>query len=202
MAKCIFDKNPFIYRNFKGASTASEGKEGLVPAPTIDDTNKYLKGNGTWDTPPNTTYEKATANLDGLMSKEDFAKLQTIESGANKTIVDSALSGTSSNPVKNSAVFNALGTIENSIDALLSVKEVTLTASNWTSDLTYEATIAGITANDNPIIDVKLTGTTDEMKNLRNQWGYVLTAVTGSGKITFKAYKKPTVNLTVRIKGK
>ena len=34
-----------------------------------------------------TTYEKATANADGLMSKEDFSKLAGIESGAEKNKV-------------------------------------------------------------------------------------------------------------------
>jgi len=43
----------------------------------------------------------ATTSADGLMSKEDKAKLNDIAAGANKTIVDSALSDTSTNPVQN-----------------------------------------------------------------------------------------------------
>lgn len=34
-----------------GASSAAAGTRGLVPAPQIGDTAKYLKGDGTWGTP-------------------------------------------------------------------------------------------------------------------------------------------------------
>ena len=39
-----------------GATSSADGDAGYVPQPLIADENKYLKGNGTWDTPPNTTY--------------------------------------------------------------------------------------------------------------------------------------------------
>lgn len=54
-------------------------------------------------------YSKASGDADGLMSKEDFTKLGGIEEGANKTIVDTALSATSTNPVQNQVVNTALG---------------------------------------------------------------------------------------------
>ena len=44
----------------------------------------------------------------GLMSASDKAKLDGIDTGANKTIVDSALSSTSTNPVQNKVVNTAL----------------------------------------------------------------------------------------------
>lgn len=56
----------------------------------------------------NTTYSNATTNAAGLMSATDKSKLDGIESGANKTTVDSALSSTSTNPVQNKAVNSAL----------------------------------------------------------------------------------------------
>lgn len=34
-----------------GATSAAAGTRGLVPAPTVDDTEKYLKGDGTWSSP-------------------------------------------------------------------------------------------------------------------------------------------------------
>lgn len=46
----------------------------------------------------------ATASANGLMSKDDKAKLDGVEAGANKTTVDAALDGTSENPVQNKAV--------------------------------------------------------------------------------------------------
>lgn len=39
------------YTDLKGATTSANGTHGLVPAPTKADTNKFLKGNGTWGTP-------------------------------------------------------------------------------------------------------------------------------------------------------
>ena len=54
-------------------------------------------------------YSNASDSADGLMSKEDFTKLGGIAEGANKTIVDTALSATSTNPVQNKVVNNALG---------------------------------------------------------------------------------------------
>ena len=50
----------------------------------------------------------ATGEADGLMSASDKSKLDGIESGANKTIVDSALDASSTNSVQNKAVKAAL----------------------------------------------------------------------------------------------
>ena len=46
----------------------------------------------------------ATADADGLMSAADKVKLDGIEDGANKTIVDDAVSDTSTNPVQNKVI--------------------------------------------------------------------------------------------------
>lgn len=71
-------------------------------------TGQYLRGDGTWATPPNTTYGVATTSANGLMSSTDKAKLDGIATGANKTVVDSALSSTSTNPVQNKVINSAL----------------------------------------------------------------------------------------------
>lgn len=52
--------------------------------------------------------DAATAEADGLMSKTDKTKLDGIDAGANKTVVDAALDATSTNPVQNKAVKTAL----------------------------------------------------------------------------------------------
>ena len=52
--------------------------------------------------------EPATTEADGLMSAVDKTKLDGIETGANKTVVDAALDATSTNPVQNKAVKTAL----------------------------------------------------------------------------------------------
>lgn len=50
----------------------------------------------------------ATQSTNGLMSSTDKTKLDGIETGANKTTVDSALSSTSTNPVQNKVINSAL----------------------------------------------------------------------------------------------
>lgn len=52
--------------------------------------------------------EVASASANGLMSKDDKAKLDGVEAGANKTTVDAALDAASENPVQNKAVKAAL----------------------------------------------------------------------------------------------
>lgn len=55
-----------------------------------------------------TTYSLASAYNNGLMSSDQYSKLSDIESGANKTTVDAALSGSSANPVQNKILYVAL----------------------------------------------------------------------------------------------
>ena len=55
-----------------------------------------------------TTYSDVTTSARGLMSAADKTKLDTVATGANKTVVDSALSSTSTNPVQNKIVNSAL----------------------------------------------------------------------------------------------
>ena len=69
-----------------GASSSAAGKAGLVPAPAKGAQAKYLRGDGTWATPPdtNTTYSAATQSAAGLMSAADKKKLDGVATGANK----------------------------------------------------------------------------------------------------------------------
>ena len=55
-----------------------------------------------------TTYESVTQTEDGLMSAADKAKLDGVEEGATKTLIDMELSSTSTNPVQNKVVTDAL----------------------------------------------------------------------------------------------
>lgn len=56
------------YSNMGAATSSAAGKAGLVPAPAAGAQGKYLRGDGTWQTPPNTTYNNmggATASAAG-----------------------------------------------------------------------------------------------------------------------------------------
>ena len=72
------------YSTMKGATTDADGSKGLVPAPSKGSNTRYLRSDGTWVTPPNTTYPNASSSVNGLMSSSDKAKLDGIASGANK----------------------------------------------------------------------------------------------------------------------
>ena len=101
------DTNTWIALN--GATASDAGTAGYAPAPAAGANLKYLRGDGTWQTPTNTTYSDATQSVHGLMSTADKKKLDGIVEGANKTTVDSSLSSTSTNPVQNKVVDAALG---------------------------------------------------------------------------------------------
>lgn len=52
------------YSNMGAATSSAAGKAGLVPAPAAGAQGKYLRGDGTWQTPPNATYN----NMGGATS--------------------------------------------------------------------------------------------------------------------------------------
>ena len=67
-----------------GATSSANGSVGYVNAvPPKDGYNtKYLRADGSWQVPPNTTYSAATQSANGLMSSSDKTKLDGIATGA------------------------------------------------------------------------------------------------------------------------
>lgn len=78
--------------------------KGLFYTKTETDTKLNNKANKT----------TVTTSANGLMSKEDKSKLDGIATEANKTVVDSSLSSSSTNPVQNKVVNSALNGKANS----------------------------------------------------------------------------------------
>ena len=78
--------------------------KGLFYTKTETDTKLNGKANKT----------TVTTSANGLMSKEDKSKLNGIATEANKTVVDSNLSSTSTNPVQNKVINSALSGKANS----------------------------------------------------------------------------------------
>ena len=52
---------------FGGATSSAAGSAGFVPAPAAGNQSKYLRGDGTWQVPTNTTYGLATTSANGLL---------------------------------------------------------------------------------------------------------------------------------------
>lgn len=57
------------YSNMTGASSSAAGKSGLVPAPSAGAQSKFLRGDGTWQTPTNTTYSNMTGATSSAAGK-------------------------------------------------------------------------------------------------------------------------------------
>ena len=74
------------YSAFKGATSSAAGGSGLVPAPAQGSANRYLRSDGTWQVPPNTTSKNsglykitvdATGHVSGVsaVTKSDITDL-------------------------------------------------------------------------------------------------------------------------------
>ena len=110
---CKDTKNYYIDYNLDGTLTRSKIAAGYA------DMLRYKRDGSTIEIEPSTILTDsnyatkigaATASKTGLMSAADKNKLDGIATNANKTVVDSALSSTSTNPVENKVVKAALDT--------------------------------------------------------------------------------------------
>lgn len=67
------------YANMKAATASAAGAAGLVPAPAAGKQTSFLRGDGTWVVPTNTTYGLASTTANGLLrqlngSTSDFMR--------------------------------------------------------------------------------------------------------------------------------
>lgn len=101
------DTNTWIA--LKGATASTAGTAGYVPAPAAGKQNSFLRGDGTWAVPPNTTYNVATTSDNGLMSASDKSKLDGIANGANNYVLPMASSSILGGVKTTSTVTSASG---------------------------------------------------------------------------------------------
>lgn len=99
-------KVPYNIANTSDFKTNVMGKAADNELFIITDTPTFsLKiGNVTYDGTSNVSATTATQSASGLMSNADKTKLDGIATGANKTIVDTSVSSTSTNPVQNKVI--------------------------------------------------------------------------------------------------
>ena len=99
-------KVPYNIANTSDFKTNVMGKAADNELFIITDTPTFsLKiGNVTYDGTSNVSATTATQSASGLMSAADKKKLDGIATGANKTIVDTSISSTSTNPVQNKVI--------------------------------------------------------------------------------------------------
>lgn len=70
--------NNTTYAVFKAATASAAGGSGLVPAPAAGKQASYLRGDGKWVVPTNTTYGLATASANGLMPATYVVKVDKL----------------------------------------------------------------------------------------------------------------------------
>jgi len=99
-------------RTMTGATSEAAGVTGLVPAPGTGDTGKFLKGNGTWATPTNTTYSEATSSAYGLVKigYTTSGKNYAVQLSSGKMYVN--VPWTDNNTTYSQATSSALGLVK------------------------------------------------------------------------------------------
>ena len=101
------------YSDMKGATSSASGVHGLVPAPTSGERVSFLRGDGTWATPTNTTYTAGTGiSISGTQISNAGVRAigpgttnGTISVNAGGTTTDIAVKGLGSSAYTDSSAY-------------------------------------------------------------------------------------------------
>lgn len=124
------------YGNMKGATSSSAGSAGLVPAPNIGDQLKFLRADGAWVIPTNTTYSVGTSSYLGI------TKLYTETGSATdgtmtQNAITSALNGKSpTSHTHNYAGSSSSGGAATSANKLSTPRKIGNASFDGTADIT------------------------------------------------------------------
>ena len=135
----------------------------IVPTKTSELTND---SNFATTTALNSKVDKVTGK--GL-STNDYTtaekdKLASIESGANKTVVDTALSSTSTNPLQNKAIYTKFNSMQSDIDNKVPSSR-TVNGKALTADITLSASDVGALPNTTVIPSINGLATETYVNN-------------------------------------
>ena len=160
----------------KGADTTTDGEIGLVPKPTKGNSNRFLRSDGTWVVPPNTTYSVASTSANGLMSASDKTKLDGIASGANRYVHPSYTA-------KSSGLYKVTVDSTGHVKATSAVTKADITAlgiPGQDTNTTYTLGSFGITATATEINKLDgLTATTAELNYVDGVTSNIQTQLNG-----------------------
>jgi hypothetical protein len=177
------------YSNMAPATASAAGKSGLVPAPAAGKQASFLRGDGTWVVPENTTYADATTSTHGLMSVNDKKKLDAIASGAQANKIESVkVNGTALTPDSSKAV------------------NVDLSAYAKSADVTKEiaSAVSGVTQIDYSVVEtlpstgkkgiIYLVANSDSGNNIYDEYIYINSKFEklGSREMDLSSYAKKT----------
>ncbi len=186
------------YAAMKAATSSAAGAAGLVPAPAAGAQAKFLRGDGTWQTPTNTTYSTATTSAAGLMSAADKTKLDGIATGANKYTLPTASASTLGGIKIGSGLSIASGVVS----TVKSTKTTaTLSAASWSgtaAPYTYSVTVSGH-ANTKDLVEL-IAGDSITAAQLETLQAANIAKAEWTANTMLKLYaygKKPTVNVPI-----
>lgn len=112
------------YGNMKGATSSSAGSAGLVPAPNIGEQLKFLRADGTWVIPTNTTYSVGTSSYSGI-TKLYTETGSAIDGTMTQNAITTALNGKSpTSHTHNYAGSSSSGGAANSANKLATARTV------------------------------------------------------------------------------
>lgn len=178
------------YSNMAAATASAAGKAGLVPAPAAGKQASFLRGDGSWVVPENTTYADATTSTHGLMSAADKTKLNGVATGAQVNKIESV-------KVNGTAL---------TIDSSKAVN-VDLTAYAKSADVTKEiaSAVSGVTQIDYSVVEslpstgkkgiIYLVANSDSGNNIYDEYIYINSKFEklGSREMDLSSYAKKTV---------
>ena len=104
--------------------------------------------------------DTASASANGLMSSADKNKLDGVEEGANKTVVDAELSSSSVNPVQSKAVHEAIAKINEKLDGIDAGANKTIVDTALSSTSTNPV--------QNKVIDAQITTINDKLDGIES----------------------------------
>ena len=136
------------YSNMTGATSSAAGKAGLVPAPAAGTATRYLRSDGTWQVPPNTTYTLSSFGITATaaeLNKLDGCTATVTElnyvDGVTSNI-QTQLNGKAASSHTHSYLPLSGGTLTGTLNSRAIVPTATNTYSLGTSSLKYSAAYA------------------------------------------------------------
>lgn len=177
------------YSNMTAATASAVGKAGLVPAPAAGKQASFLRGDGSWVVPENTTYADATTSTHGLMSAADKTKLNGVATGAQVNKIETVkVNGTALTPDSSKAVNVDLSAYAKSADV---TKEIASAVSGATQ-IDYSVVESLPSTGKKGIIYLVANSGSDN--NIYNEYIYINSKFEklGSREMDLSSYAKKT----------